>query len=299
MKEMKEMKDMQEMKKCNRCGETKAHSKFYKSKQSKDGLSSWCKECYDENKINRKFSKNAIKEIRCRVCRGIYPSPFLTNISREYDPYIWEKGEPEGVCIFCGLKEKYAEAIELHKSIYEGIIGYKCPNPDCQTIHFYHPKVPLNSKKIEVGYIYSEPEKKFRKTAQMNPLHLAGQSGHNRSHYTSEKDYLRCKKCGRSYLEDRWEIIPEEMILEPQYILLKSSHNPRYIKYCEEMEEAKKNLITIKDFNCTRNGVCGILERHHISLMYDPERLSSDFLLGLISGDKAKEDYLKARAKRN
>lgn len=40
------------MKKCRRCGESKSLSEYYKQKQHKDGLGSWCKSC-DKSRMKK------------------------------------------------------------------------------------------------------------------------------------------------------------------------------------------------------------------------------------------------------
>jgi len=45
-------------KKCTKCGQTKHTSEFYKHKQGKHGVASYCKEC-DRKRIKSYYNKNA------------------------------------------------------------------------------------------------------------------------------------------------------------------------------------------------------------------------------------------------
>lgn len=47
-------------KRCAKCGEVKPVSEFYKSKESKDGLQSYCKECHRAANSKRKESLRII-----------------------------------------------------------------------------------------------------------------------------------------------------------------------------------------------------------------------------------------------
>lgn len=55
-------------------------------------------------------------------------------------------------------------------------------------------------------------------------------------------------------------------------------------------------LIKQKEAGC-KLGVCDQLKHHHAALIDDPERLTSDFIIGLISGPEGQETYRKKRVR--
>ena len=65
----------------------------------------------------------------------------------------------------------------------------------------------------------------------------------------------------------------------------------------ERQIEANNSFVKFKDLleTCEKGGTCDILSAHHELLSEDPERLSTDFLIGLICGDKKKDKYLKSK----
>lgn len=54
-------------------------------------------------------------------------------------------------------------------------------------------------------------------------------------------------------------------------------------------------LAKQKETGC-KLGVCDQLKHHHAALADDPERLTSDFIIGLISGPEGQEIYRRKRA---
>ena len=74
------------MKKCSLCQKPKPESSFYKNKKTKDGLQSWCVDCYKNKYIQKRRDKEYIKKDRYRqLCgrvrrkqRGAAGKPVLT-----------------------------------------------------------------------------------------------------------------------------------------------------------------------------------------------------------------------------
>ncbi len=281
------------MKICRKCGEEKPLSEYSRNNQQSDGHAIYCKQCEQADAGIRRANKRKIDihDIKCRKCGETYPSPFMKGIREEYD--CLSGYEEQGTCIFCTLKEKYQAAINHQNEHYGEVKGYICPNPECKSIHFYNSGIPI-LKYTDKGYCYSEPEKTTRIVTERALLFL----GKHTEEKKVSKPFYRCKKCGRAYLEDRWAIIPADQILESHYLKLMGKNNPDYVRYCQEMEVARKNLLEIKDFNCSQNGVCGVLQAHHMAHINDPERLTTDFLLGLIN-PQAREAYTLAKAGRD
>ena len=281
---------MEKMKVCSECGLSKPINKFGKSKHSEDGYANVCNRCKNL-KYSSKNRYLKIRNIKCRECGETYPDPFMRDICRDnYPQYSWKdypqhswKETEIGTCTFCKINEKYSETLVLYKNIFSKINGYKCPNPECNSIHFYNSELSLDTSQLDTGYIFSLPDKKIKTLYER---------------FARNRDIIfrTCKKCRRSYLEDNWQRIPEEKITESNYLKIKSSMLPLFPQYLSEIAEATEKLIEIKNFNCSMKGVCGILQKHHMALCYDPERLSSEFLLELISGKEAKEEYLNSRA---
>lgn len=71
------------------------------------------------------------------------------------------------------------------------------------------------------------------------------------------------------------------------------------IEYERVLNEMKANesFEKFKDLllNCEKAGTCDILSAHHELLSEDPDRLTTDFLIGVICGDEKKEKYVKSR----
>lgn len=72
-----------------------------------------------------------------------------------------------------------------------------------------------------------------------------------------------------------------------------SEHKKRIQEILEKKEEMRGNLD-----KCRNKGVCGILKVHHEVLEEDPERLTSDFIIGLTCGRGRQKRYRKSRSNR-
>lgn len=63
-------------------------------------------------------------------------------------------------------------------------------------------------------------------------------------------------------------------------------------------DQRVESLIAIDKYkseleSCEKFGTCDILAAHHNVLIEDPERLTTDFLIGIICGTEKQERYLK------
>jgi len=63
----------------------------------------------------------------------------------------------------------------------------------------------------------------------------------------------------------------------------------------EIREKSERKLLEFQDrlSNCEKFGTCDILAAHHDVLADDPERLSSEFMIGLICGEQGRLRYIK------
>jgi len=77
------------LKVCTKCNQKKPVSEFYKQKNSKDGLMSWCKECHREYTNKSKKKKEAKKIIDKKKPQGIkisdgrFPLKSTTSVDRK------------------------------------------------------------------------------------------------------------------------------------------------------------------------------------------------------------------------
>lgn len=64
---------------------------------------------------------------------------------------------------------------------------------------------------------------------------------------------------------------------------------------CENRRKANELIRSFEDAleDCTKFGTCDILYAHHEVLKDDPERLSTDFLMGMVCGPERVREYRK------
>ena len=80
-----------EIKRCFKCGEIKPISEFSKDKKCKDGLNSWCKECYSE------YSKNWCKEHKEEVRIKRHKRYKKHDVQIRENSKKWRKANPEKI----------------------------------------------------------------------------------------------------------------------------------------------------------------------------------------------------------
>lgn len=98
-----------EKKHCGRCKEIKVINEFYKSKQTKNGYSSWCKQCYKEYRTKwRNNNRERVRELNRKYGKGRKRDPikiknsFLKKkfgITVDYINNLTEK--QNGICAIC------------------------------------------------------------------------------------------------------------------------------------------------------------------------------------------------------
>jgi hypothetical protein len=111
----------------------------------------------------------------------------------------------------------------------------------------------------------------------------------------------KCNKCGKEYKEYRVnhgknfrmnplcsKCVAER--LEEEY-------------YSDRIEAQRKANKLFAEFNhmlvnCEKNGTCDILSAHHELLINDNERLSTEFMIGLVCGTAKKKIYVEKREHR-
>lgn len=122
-----------------------------------------------------------------------------------------------------------------------------------------------------------------------------------------------CRECGKEFdLVIPARILPQSGLAELTYRseLCKDCRTREIRKNNEMMMEndrralQEKSVELIERFrdqleNCQKYGTCDILAAHHDALIDDPERLTTDFLIGMVCGDKKRERYHIALAKRD
>lgn len=87
-----------ETKVCKRDGAVKPVTEFWKSKTTRDGLQSWCKECITEyKKLNREWKYLGGAKL-CQKCREFKPRSLFG-----YNPVLHDKQNP--ICKDCEAKQ--------------------------------------------------------------------------------------------------------------------------------------------------------------------------------------------------
>ncbi len=113
--------------------------------------------------------------------------------------------------------------------------------------------------------------------------------------YQAAKKTYRCSRC----------LEPSESTLIHSIGI--NGHAIRYCHACSRLvtsvdnkkciaERRDQNWEHIEKFReklteCTKLGTCDILSAHHDSLLDDPERLTTDFLIGMVCGDERRKKY--------
>ena len=103
------------MKFCPRCRKLKSSSEFYRSPNTKSGLSSWCMVCYSEVGKER-YIKNRNK-IRQRT--------------KEY------AASEKGAEVQRKSKRKYRDTIKGHLALIFNAICRRCTNSSCENFKYY------------------------------------------------------------------------------------------------------------------------------------------------------------------
>jgi hypothetical protein len=103
------MENLEGFKVCSKCGAEKPSSYFYSRKTSKDGLSSWCRQCtQDDHKEWKKRNRGKVRKQKREWRRRSDPTKrfdsfFRYGVTKEwYDTKLAEQG---GGCVLCGIKE--------------------------------------------------------------------------------------------------------------------------------------------------------------------------------------------------
>ena len=87
------------MKTCTKCGEIKSKSEFYSHKNTKDKLTSLCKQCYKENEINWKINNPDAYKESCR--RRNLKKKFGITLEEYETLYLSQQGK----CACCGIEK--------------------------------------------------------------------------------------------------------------------------------------------------------------------------------------------------
>ena len=133
-------KNLKKQKLCKKCGLEKEKTDFYKDKQNKDGLGSYCKTCHKEN-VRKNYKLNPEK-ILVRTKKWQKDNPEKrAKIRRKYQ-YGISSEEYEhlitlqhGLCAICGKTETYSRKKSLsvdHDHNTKRIRGLLCSR--CNTV---------------------------------------------------------------------------------------------------------------------------------------------------------------------
>ena len=112
--------------------------------------------------------------------------------------------------------------------------------------------------------ILIENDVKIRRNAKA----ICSTCGEKISRYTAKNNKRQCNKCYEKTIDEEKK---------------------------RKREEHEKEVKLYETRDCGYGGVCDRLKLHHEILKDDPERLTSDFMIGLICGTEKQERYRSKR----